>query len=165
LKRIVLMVVGTLLALAVAAPMVLAQPNGGAPGDASGTIFIKANDPRYPGACGFPFSLEFSGKAKTIKLPNGGTIATSPGLDVTVTNLEQPENQATFNITGTVLTRTAAQNGDVETVLRGRNFAIDPEAGTVVAIGRFSFVFDAEGNLVQPLSGNGRLIDICELLS
>lgn len=162
MKRFVLMMVGALVALAVAAPMVIAQPNAGAPGDASGTIVVNPGD--YPGACDFPFSLELSGKGKLIELPNGGTIATSPGLDATVTNLEQPENQATFNITGTVHTRTL-ENGDVVTVIRGRNFAIDPEAGTVVAIGRFSFVFDAEGNLVQPLTGNGRLVDVCELLS
>ena len=164
MKRFVLMVVGALVALVVAAPLVFAQPNGGAPEDVEFPFFVDANDPRFPGACDFPFKLEFSGKAKTIELPNGGTIATSPGLDVTITNLEQPENQATFNITGTVHTRTL-EDGDVVTVIRGRNLAIDPEAGTVVAIGRFSFVFDAEGNLVQPLTGNGRLIDVCELLS
>lgn len=49
--------------------------------------------------------------------------------------------------------------------MTGRNFAIDPVAGTTVVIGRFSFVFDAEGNLVQPQEGNGQRIDVCELLS
>ena len=51
------------------------------------------------------------------------------------------------------------------TVMTGRNFAIDPEAGTTVVIGRFSFVFDAEGNLIQPQTGTGQRIDVCELLS
>jgi hypothetical protein len=163
MKRIVLLMVGILLALVVAAPMVSAQSaNGGAPEDASGTVVVNPGD--YPGSCEFPFSLEFSGKAKTIELPNGGFIFTSPGLDVTITNLEEPENQATFNITGSVHQSTS-ENGDVVTVMTGRNFAIDPVAGTTVVIGRFSFIFDAEGNLIQPQTGTGQRIDVCELLS
>jgi hypothetical protein len=163
LKRLVLMLVGALVALVVAAPVASAQSgNGAAPGDASGTIVVNPGD--YPGSCEFPFSLDLNGKGKTIELPDGGFIFTSPGLDVTVTNLDEPENQATFNITGSVHQSTL-ENGDVETVMTGRNFAIDPEAGTTVVIGRFTFVFDAEGNLVQPQTGNGQRIDVCELLS
>jgi hypothetical protein len=144
--------VGILMALVVASPMVSAQSNAGAPGDASGAVVVNPGD--YPGSCEFPFSLEFSGKAKAIELPNGGFVFTSPGLDVTITNLEELENQATFNITGSVHQSTS-ENGDVTTVLTGRNFAIDPEAGTKVVIGRFSFIFDAEGNLIQPQTGRG----------
>ena len=91
-------------------------------------------------------------------------ILTSPSLDVTVTNLDKPENQATFNITGSVHQSTL-ENGSVETVMTGRNFAIDPVAGTTVVIGRYSFVFDANGNLIQPQTGKGQRIDVCELLS
>jgi hypothetical protein len=161
MKRIVLMIVGILLALVVATPMVSAQSNGGAPGDASGTIVVNPGD--YPGSCEFPFSLDLSGKGKTIERPNGGLILTSPSLDVTITNLNNGE-QASFNITGSVHQSTL-ENGNVETVMTGRNFAIDPVAGTVVAIGRFSFVFDAEGNLIQSHMGNGQRIDVCEHLS
>jgi hypothetical protein len=162
MKRIMLLTVGIFIALVVAAPMVSARSNGGAPEDASGTVVVNPGD--YPGSCEFPFSLEFSGKAKTIELPNGAFIFTSPGLDVSITNLDNQENQATFNITGSVHQSTS-ENGDVVTVLMGRNFAIDPEAGTTVVIGRFSFVFDAEGNLIQPQTGTGQRIDVCELLS
>jgi hypothetical protein len=28
-----------------------------------------------------------------------------------------------------------------------------------------SFAFDAQGNLIQPLAGEGQLVDICALLS
>ena len=162
MKRILLMIVGILSALVVAAPMVSAQSNGGAPGDATGIIIVAPGD--YPGTCDFPYSLELSGKGKTIELPDGGLILTSPGLDVTITNLDEPENQATFNITGSVHQSTT-EDGDVVTVLTGRIFAIDPVVGTTVVIGRFSFVFDAEGNLVQSQMGNGQRIDVCELLS
>jgi hypothetical protein len=57
------------------------------------------------------------------------------------------------------------ENGDLETVVTGRNILGNPVAGLVLAMGRFSFVFDAGGNLIQPLQGTGRLLDICELLT
>ena len=111
------MLVGALAALVVAAPVASAQSgNGTAPGDASGTIVVNPGD--YPGSCEFPFSLDLNGKGKTIELPDGGFIFTSPGLD-------EPENQATFNTTGSVHRR-PLENGNVETVMTGRNFAIDP---------------------------------------
>jgi hypothetical protein len=69
----------------------------------------------------------------------------------------------TLNITG-VFHQTTLENGDVQTVSTGRSILGDPEAGFVLAIGNFSFVFNEKGKLVQPLSGEGRLIDICELL-
>lgn len=161
MKRVVLMALSVVLALVLAAPMAFAQPNGGAPADASGTIVVNPGD--YPGSCNFPFSLDLSGKGKTIELPDRSLIMTSPGLDVTVTNLQNNE-QATFNITGSVHQSTS-ENGDVVTVVTGRNFATDPVAGTTVVIGRYSFVFDANGTLIQPQTGTGQRIDICALLS
>jgi len=107
--------------------------------------------------------LEISDKTKTMEQGNGGVIITSPGAFATVTNTDNGE-QATFNITGSVST-TTEKNGDQVTTLTGRNFAIDPEAGTVIAIGSFTFTFDKKGNLVQPLEGEGQLIDVCELLA
>jgi hypothetical protein len=63
------------------------------------------------------------------------------------------------------LHQTTLENGDVVTVSTGRSILGDPEAGFVVAIGNFSFVFDKKGNLVQPLEGEGQLIDVCEALA
>lgn len=114
--------------------------------------------------CSFPVLLELSGKAKTIELPGGRTIYTSPGLHGTVTNLDNPERQETLNITGTFHQEILA-SGDVRTVVTGRNLLTDPEAGFVLARGKFSFVFDDEGNLVQPLAGKGRLADVCMLIN
>jgi hypothetical protein len=161
-NRAIVLALSIILALTMAAPTVLAQGNGGAPEDVSGTFppeFIA----QFPGACSFPMQLELSGKGKTIELPDGRRILTSPGLHVTITNLDNGE-QATFNITGTFHETTNLETGEVTTRVTGRNLLFDPEAGTVIAIGNFSFVFDAEGNLVQPLEGKGRLIDVCALL-
>jgi hypothetical protein len=163
MKRIVLMMVGIVLALVVAAPMVSAQSNGGKPTPVdeepidldSGAVF---------GNCDFPVRLEYSGKAKTLQLPGERFIFTSPGLTATLTNLEEPGKQETVVITG-AFHRTTLENGDVVTQATGRNLLGDPEAGFVIAVGNFSYVFDAEGNLVQSLEGEGQLIDVCELLS
>jgi len=151
-----------LLALAIAAPTVLARNvNGVAPTNVSSDPIV-VNPGDYPGSCDFPFQLDFSGKAKTIDRPGDVFIFTAPDLNVTVTNLDN-DKQATFNVTGT-LEQTTLANGDVVTVARGRNFLIDPEAGTVIAIGDFSFVFNAKGELIQPLEGEGQLIDVCAAL-
>jgi hypothetical protein len=53
----------------------------------------------------------------------------------------------------------------VVTMATGRNLLGDPDAGFVLAIGNFSYVFNAQGKLVQPLKGEGQLTDICGLLS
>jgi hypothetical protein len=108
--------------------------------------------------------FDVTGKMKTIELPAGRTIFIFPGLTAALTNVDQPEHQVTLGVTGT-FHQTVLENGDVETVVTGRNLLFDPEAGFVLAIGRFSFVVDEQGNLVQPLSGTGQLIDVCELLS
>jgi hypothetical protein len=52
----------------------------------------------------------------------------------------------------------------VVTVVTGRNLLLDPVQGFVLGIGHFSFIFDASENLVQPLKGQGQLIDLCALL-
>ena len=46
----------------------------------------------------------------------------------------------------------------------GRSLLFDPQAGFVLAIGNFSYVFDAGGNLIQPLEGLGQLIDACAMI-
>jgi len=138
----------------------IADPNP--PVDADFTFDVPANWPG--GGCAFPFRLtSLNGKAKTILLPDGRIIATSPGLDVTVTNLDEPSKQVTLNVTGAFHITTAA-NGDVVYVVTGRNFLTDPLAGVVLAKGNFSFAFDAAGNLIQPLAGKGTLTDVCELI-
>ncbi len=162
MKRAIVLALSVILALTMAAPTVLAQGNGGAPEDVSGTIPPEVVA-QFPGACSFPMQLDLSGKGKTIELPDGRRILTSPGLHVTVTNVDTGE-QATFNITGTLHETTNLETGDVTTVVTGRNLLFDPEAGVVLTSGNFSFVFDAEGNLIQAFEGNGQVIDVCALL-
>ena len=116
------------------------------------------------GECAFNFRFEQNGKAATITLPGGRFIFTSPGLHATLTNLKDPTKSVTLNITG-AFHQSTDQNGDTVTVVTGRNLLGDPDAGFVLAIGSFSFKFDASGNLVQPLAGTGQLIKVCPLIS
>jgi hypothetical protein len=117
------------------------------------------------GICAFPVLVELRGKAKAIALPGGSTLFTSPGLTATLTNLDDPSKQETLGITGAIR-ETALENGDVELVFTGRNLIIDfdPVAGFVITAGQFSVAFDAGFNVTRPLSGNGRVINVCTLL-
>ena len=116
-----------------------------------------------PGACDFPIRVETSGKGGTIELPGNRFIFTSPGLKAVVTNLDDPSRAVILNVPG-VFHQSIEPNGDVVYVVTGRNLLGDPEAGFVLAIGTFSFIFDNGGNLIQPLAGRGQLINICELI-
>jgi hypothetical protein len=141
-----------------AAPTAVAATQG-RPTDAGQTFTAGPGE-----LCGFPVFVELSGKAKTIELPGGRTIMTAPGLTVTLTNLDN-ENQERLNITGAFHQRTL-ENGNVETVSTGRSALFAPIVpGLVLVIGRFSFVLDEEGELFQPLQGTGQQIDVCELLA
>ena len=122
----------------------------------------------YPGAtfgsCSFPINISAQGKGKTIVLPKGNMIFTSPGLDATVTNLMDPAKKVDLVITGSFHVSPTSDGGSLF-VVTGRNLLTDPLAGVVLATGNFSFAFDANGNLTQPLKMQGGTItDLCALL-
>ena len=115
------------------------------------------------GACDFPVRWSGTGKAGTIALSENRFIFTSPRFKVVVTNLDDPSKTVTLTVPG-AFHQSLGANGAVVTVVTGRNLLGDPEAGMVLAIGTFSYIFDSAGNLIQPLSGTGQLINVCELI-
>jgi hypothetical protein len=140
----------------------LSAQNGTPPGNVSLTFDVNVGDPF--GSCAFPIRISAQGKGKTIQLPSGNFISTSPGLDATVINLDDPTNQVTLNITGSFHVSTDP-DGSTLFVVTGRNLLADPIAGIVLAIGDFSFAFDAAGGLIQPLTAQGgTLVDVCALI-
>jgi len=145
------------------APLAAPGVNGGKPVEVSGSFVIPANSVK-PGECAFDVSLAINGKAKTITLPGNRFIATSPGLNVEVTNLSDLAKTVSLSVTG-AFHQTIKSNGDIVTIVTGRNFLTDPLAGVVLAIGTFRFAFDASGNLIEPLNGQGQLINVCDLIS
>jgi hypothetical protein len=170
-----------LLALAMAAPVVLAQggppknPNGQPPADILFEGFVPAQtgtetEPPFSLAslgCDFDLGYLVTGKTKTITRPDGGAIVIAPGQNATLTNLETGE-EVTYNVTGVTFASAPDQNDIVYYVITGRNAAFDP-AGTFLNIGRFTFAIDTtKGELhpiVEPQEGKGQAIDICEILS
>jgi hypothetical protein len=177
-RRSIMIALIALLALALAAPTVLAQNNGGQPQDINDVLTenpfdFPAQDPDADPrtfaslGCDFPLRLELSGKSKTINLPDGGSITIAPGQYVTVTNLDTGES-VTYNITGVTFSSAPDEDGIAYFVITGRNLAFDP-AGTFLNIGRFTFAIDTtEGEefpIVQPQQGKGQAIDVCALLS
>ena len=157
-RRMLVLVVGTALALAVAFVLPKAsqaEPPG--PGD----VTFEA-----PDVCDFPLLVEFTGKTKTINL-DGSQLITSPGLRATLTNLEDPDNQVSFGITGPIRL-TELEGGVLSVVGRGRNLLLDPGGGAFLTIGRVVFtlaptavpgVYD-----ITILESTGPVIDVCALL-
>jgi len=70
------------------------------------------------GECAFPVRFEQNGKAGTITLPGGRFIFTSPGLDATLTNLNDTTKSVTLNITGTFHQSTDSNGETVTLVVR-----------------------------------------------
>lgn len=143
------------------------MPNRGAPDDISLTIdispFLQAD---YGLELNYDLILE--GKSKTIDVPGEGRFITlSPGLHVTLHNRDTDELSRPINISGPTFT-TFNEDGSTDVVVTGRSLNEDPfirdgNAGFVFVSGRFSFSFDAEGNLSEPLNGNGHIVDFLDL--
>lgn len=93
----------------------VAAPNP--PEDVNFTLVLPAG--AVFGHCAFDVELTAIGKTKIISLPGGAFIVTSPGFDVTLTNLDSGK-QVTLNVTGS-LHQTTEANGDVVYVVTGRN--------------------------------------------
>lgn len=118
-------------------------------------------------AFGFTLRIEAAGKAKELQLPNDQFIFTSPGLQVTLTNLDTEESFTT-TISGSTHRQMLPDGGWIDTYV-GRNLLGDPEindgeSGLVITAGHFTATYDAAGNLVEPLSGTGQIIDVIDLL-
>lgn len=146
------------LALSVFATLpALAEPNR--PEEVDFVLHIPAGE-----ACDFPIDIHLTGKTKTIEQPGDRVLVIAPGQEIVVVNVEDPSKRVTLGITGAFHT-TTEPNGTVRTKATGRNALFDPIAGFVLAIGNFSYAFDANGNLIEPLNGKGRVLDICEMVA
>lgn len=135
-----------------------ASASAGPPTSISSTQIIS-------GQCAFNVQLSQNGKIGQINLPGNRVIFTSPDLYATLTNLSDPTKSVTLNITGAAH-QSIDQSGNITVVLTGRNLiATGPDDGIVLTIGTFSFVLDSSGNLIQPLTGTGQFIHVCELIN
>jgi hypothetical protein len=154
IRKSVVLVILAFLGLGIGAASSFAQ---GPPVPVADTFTIE-------GICDFPILVQTSGKEGSIELPNGNLIGTAPGEYWTLTNLDDPSKSETVNLTG-AFHYTFHENGDVTLVGTGRNlFGFVEDHSLVIAMGTFSFTVDQDGNLIQPLTGQGRVIDVCSQL-
>jgi hypothetical protein len=159
-RRMLVLVAGVALALAVVLVLLPRASSAAPPGD------VDVEDVTLPG-CDFPVQADVSGKSKVIDLPSGQTLITSPNLRITLTNVTEPTNQVTYVITGSFLT-TERTDGNLDVEARGSNLIFGPEVGIFLTIGQFTFIgFEDEGAVVAitPPTGEGSLTDVCAVLA
>lgn len=150
-----LVVCAITVALALAMVVALPRATSAAPPEPFDDTFVVEDE------CAFPVLVEASGKTKFIDLPGERTLITAPKLRATLTNLETGK-QVTRGITGAFHIRTLA-NGDTVYVFTGRNLLFGPDTDFVLTIGRFTARESAAGEF-SPLTGKGRVVDVCALL-
>jgi hypothetical protein len=154
-RRMLMLVLGAALTLGVA--FLLPRATSAAPPEPYEESYTVTDE------CDFPVLVEISGKSKTKEMPGGNETRTgTPGARATFTNLDDPANQVTLGISGTVRV-TELANGDTEFVWTGRNLLSGPDTDFIVIIGRFTGVVTAAGEF-SPITGNGKIIDICARL-
>jgi hypothetical protein len=131
---------------------------GGPPIRDGGTIIL-------PSICSFG-DVQVSGSFKqgVISLPGGGLLIISPENFPTFTNLSDPSKSVTVSNTATARLSTD-QNGNIVVVQTGRGVLYDSSYGLKQLIGEWTFTVDANtGDLIDGPTGNGQIIDICELI-
>ena len=100
---------------------------------------------------------------KEIPLPGRRPKVLFPAFTGRVTNIAT-QAQVTLLTTGSFHI-TELPTGGVEIVLAGSNSYDDPfEGRLLLLIGRFSESFDADFNTISPLSGDGQVQDICQMI-
>ena len=140
---------------------------GGAPAQAAppvpGEVVIPVPVGFEFGSCDFPVEIVATGKFKEIKTPTGTTIGVGANTTGTVTRTDDVPKSVEYKINGSFHTTTDA-DGNATTKATGRNLLTDPKFGVVVTSGNFTFTFKGT-ELVEGLSGTGRIIDVCAALA
>ena len=118
----------------------------------------------FPGICGFDVQATVTGKQGVISLPSGGSIVTGPvdlrHLHESLRSDEKRDPEYHRSIPHLV-----DQNGNTIVTVTGRGAAADPSFGLVLLVGEFTLVFDPQGNIISGPTGNGQIINICQLIN
>ena len=133
------------------------QGRGGPPYPVNDTFVVS-------GICAFDVQITLTGREGVINLPNGGSITTAPTTHATFTNLSDPTKSVTLNLPGANRV-SFDQNGNTIVILNGHTGFFHPSVGFLLLIGDFTVVFDSNGNLISGPTGNGQIIDICDLIN
>ncbi len=140
------------------AELARAGGHGSPPQPISTTLLIPAT------VCGFEVQETITGKLGVISLPDGGLLVTSPATTAVFTNLSDPTKSVTINgFTGPAKV-SFDQNGNTIIKGLGRGATFLPSFGIALLIGEWNFVLDPNGNILQGPTGNGQIINVCELI-
>src|SRR6266852_6673022 len=132
--------------------------HGSPPQPISTTLLIPAT------VCGFEVQETITGKLGVISLPDGGLLVTSPATTAVFTNLSDPTKSVTINgFTGPAKV-SFDQNGNTIIKGLGRGATFLPSFGIALLIGESNFVLDPHGKILQGPTGNGQIINVCELI-
>lgn len=121
-------------------------------------------------ACQFPISASATGKLGFIELsssPQYSAISPSPGLRVTVTNLNEPAKSLRINATG-AFRFVDRPDGSVEIRAAGHNFLYgEPDVGAtaLATTGPIVLVISPDGDLVDVDVSRARVRDLCAELA
>lgn len=152
------------LAAALLAPMPSATSAPPTPVDPTPEIFAAGE------ACAFPISVVATGKGGFIDLPRNprfSAIAPSPGLKITVTNLNDPEKSVRVNATG-AFRFVDRPDGSTEIRAGGHNFLYgEPGIGAtaLATTGPVTLVNSPDGDFVGMDVSQARVRDLCAELS
>lgn len=163
-RRMLVLVVGAALALAVAA---VAWPKHASaqlpppPQPVDNTFTVE-------GACEFSVLVEESGMVMDIPLPGGNVLRIFPGAGSTLTNLEEPSNQVTLRGGGKGrVTPPLVEGGDLLVTVTGHNVLVVPGEG-IFEVRKATFTlappYDV-GSELTILESQGKVVDLCALLA
>src|SRR5215211_650442 len=88
------------------------------------------------GYCTFPVLFEQTGKVQVHRELPGGEILVTGHRPITLTNLDEPENQLIDRGGGFAGRITTLENGDALVVATGHNFLFGPGEGIFMTVGR-----------------------------
>ena len=175
MNRIVVLAVSVVLVLVVAAPTAFARTQSPPyPIDETPLILPAKGDPdayEYL-SCEFPVSLVRSGIEKDVQLPSvtGSFTIIQAGHESTLTNLDTGK-QVTLKDTGTlVMGAVKGEPSLIRETLTGTNLVGSEETGFALITGHFTQIETGNEDgtgwiIIQPLSGEGQITDVCALLS
>jgi hypothetical protein len=111
----------------------------------------------------FPVHFEGTLKAKAIEKPDGSFIFVGPGFRMTLTNLEDPDNQITVHNTAGAGHSTRLPNGNILLVVTGPHIEWPPLR---LFVGRVTLLIDGDrGNVIRVVSSKGKTVDLCARLA
>jgi hypothetical protein len=93
--------------------------------------------------------------------PDGSLLLPAPGLSITLTNVEEPDNQVTVH-NDSAWQEKPLPDGTTLLVVPGQVLSWPP---LQLLVGRHTALFDSEGEFIEEVSSQGKEVDLCARLA